>query len=156
MKTRENCKPYLRPILNKHRKSPSLVPSSGEPNALKSSSSVSSLPRIFKTHSETRSLPKRQSKSPMLSSNLLKPETRNITTPCFHSENKPSNPSNHLNPPNPSNPSNPHHLSNPYKPDKVNSSISKFKLSKLNLHQCNFEISFGSSKENFVYKKNLL
>lgn len=86
MKFKENSKPALRPILNKHKKSPSGFYDDKQPRTLlRISSSVSNLPTIFRVH-ESRSQQKRRCKLPAIPVPLIKSETRNVTTPYFNAQ----------------------------------------------------------------------
>jgi len=87
MKFKENSKPSLRPILNKHRKSPTGFIEEKQPRPLlKISSSVSNLPTIFKVTHESRSLPKRRPDLPIILNKRVKIEPRNVTTPYFNAQ----------------------------------------------------------------------
>lgn len=87
MKFKENSKPSLRPILNKHRKSPTGFFYEKLPRPLlKISSSVSNLPKIFKISYEPRSLPKRRPDLPVILNARIKIESRNVTTPYFNAQ----------------------------------------------------------------------
>lgn len=86
MKFKENSKPALRPILSKHRKSPSGLYYDKLPRTLiKISNSVANLPTIFRVH-ESRSQQKRRCKLPAIPVSLGKFETRNVTTPYFNAQ----------------------------------------------------------------------